>query len=143
MAFWFKLTDDRADSQRLLYSAKDRTDISITAQSSRITAVMFTSNIWSVSFNVTLHQWHHAVITWKQSQGLLAVVDFVHILPGTLDSAVTLVTEDVPLTIGQGSTTAAVYMSHVVIYEMFLNPSQIQRIGKCTDLVSGEFLFVT
>lgn len=137
VAFWFKLIDDIADSQRLLYTAKVQTDISITAQSNEISAFFFiASNPLSVSFNVTLHQWHHVTFTWAESEGLVAVVDFVLSVPGGSDSSVTSVTEDVPLTIGP--TNAAFYMSHVVVYEMFLNPSQIQRIGKCTDLVSGE-----
>lgn len=139
VAFWFKLIDDITDSQRLFYSAKVKTCISITAQSSQISAFFFTSsNALSVSFNVTLHQWHHVTFTWSQNDGLVAVVDFVLSLQGASDSSVTSVTEDVPLTIGQGPTNAAVHMSHVVVYEMFLSASQIQRIGKCTDLVSGE-----
>lgn len=139
VAFWFKLIDDKADSQRLLYSAKVQTDISITAQSNQISAFFFISSLYlSVSFNVTLHQWHHVTFTWAYSIGLFAVLDFVHSLQGGPDNSVTFVPEDVPLTIGQGPTNAAAYLSHVVVYEMFLNPSQIQRIGKCTDLVSGE-----
>ncbi len=139
VAFWFKLTDDIADSQQLLYSAMVQTDISITAKSNLISARFFiTSNPLSVSFDVTLHQWHHVTFTWAESEGMVAVVDFVLSVKGGPDSSVSSVTEDVPLTIGQGPTNAAVYMSHVVVYEMKLNPSQIQRIGKCTDLVSGE-----
>ena len=91
-----------------------------------------------VSFNVTLYQWHHATFTWAKSEGLVAVVDFVHWLKSGPFIPVTSVNENVPLTIGQAPTNAAVYMSHVVVYEMFLTPSQIQRIAKCTDLVPGE-----
>ena len=141
VAFWLKLLDNSSDSQRLLYAAKDHTDISITAQSNLITAVFFTSSSpLLVSFNVTLHQWHHVTFTWAQSKGLVAVVDFVHWLKSRPSASipVTPVTEEVPLTIGQAPTNAAVHMSHVVVYEMFLTPSQIQRIAKCTDLVRGE-----
>lgn len=140
--FWFKLIDNSSDPQRLLYAAEDQTDISITAQSNLITAVFFiSSSPLSVSFNVTLHQWHHVTFTWAQSKGLVAVVDFVHSLQSGPFIPVTSVTEEVPLTIGQAPTNAAVYMSHVVVYEMFLTPSQIQRISKCTDLVPGEGIF--
>ena len=66
------------------------------------------------------------------------MVDFVHWLKSGPFIPVTSVNENVPLTIGQAPTNAAVYMSHVVVYEMFLTPSQIQRIAKCTDLVPGE-----
>ena len=139
MAFWFKLIDNSSDSQRLLYAAEDRTDISITAQSNLITAVFFiSSSPLLVSFNVTLYQWHHATFTWAKSEGLVAMVDFVHWLKSGPFIPVTSVNENVPLTIGQAPTNAAVYMSHVVVYEMFLTPSQIQRIAKCTDLVPGE-----
>lgn len=139
VAFWFKLLDNSSDSQRLLYAAEDQTDISITAQSNQITAVFFiSSNPLLVSFNVTLHQWHHVTFTWAQSEDLVAVVDFVHWLKSGPFIPVTPVTEEVPLTIGQAPTNIAVCMSHVVVYEMFLTPSQIQRIAKCTDLVAGE-----
>lgn len=139
VAFWFKLLDNSSDSQRLLYAAEDQTDISITAQSNQITAVFFiSSNPLLVSFNVTLHQWHHVTFTWAQSEDLVAVVDFVHWLKSGPFIPVTPVTEEVPLTIGQAPTNIAVYMSHVVVYERFLTPSQIQRIAKCTDLVAGE-----
>ena len=66
------------------------------------------------------------------------MVDFVHWLKSGPFSPVTSVIEEVPLTIGQAPINAAVFMSHVVVYEMFLTPSQIQRIAKCTDLVPGE-----
>ena len=139
IAFWFKLIDNSSDSQRLLYAAEERTDISITAQSNLITTVFFiSSSPMLVSFNVTLYQWHHATFTWAKSEGLVAVVDFVHWLKSGPFIPVTSVNENVPLTIGQAPTNAAVYMSHVVVYEMFLTPSQIQRIAKCTDLVPGE-----
>ena len=139
VAFWFKLLDNSSDSQRLLYAAEDQTDISITAQSNLITAVFFVSSSpLLISFNVTLHQWHHVTFTWAQSEGLVAVVDFVHWLKSGPFIPMTPITEEVPLTIGQAPNNAAVYMSHVTVYEMFLTPSQIQRIAKCTDLVPGE-----
>ena len=138
VAFWFKLLDNSSDSQRLLYAAEDQTDILITAQSNLITAVFFTtSRPLLVIFNVTLHQWHHVTLTWAQSEGLVAVVDFVHWLKSGSFIPMKSVKEQVPLTIGQSPTNAAVYMSHVVVYDMFLTPSQIQRIAKCTDLVPG------
>lgn len=90
-----------------------------------------------VSFNVTLHRWHHVTFTWAQSESLVAVVDFVHWLKSGSFTPVTSVTEEVPLTIGQAPANAAVYISHVVVYEMFLTPSQIQRMAKCTNLVPG------
>lgn len=140
VSFWFKLTEDMADSQKLLYSAKDQTDISITAKSSQITgAFRISGNMWSARYNVTLHQWHHVAFTWGQSQGLTAIVDFVHSIQGGVDSSLTSDSGDVPLTIGQGLTNASLYMSHVVVYEKFLSSSQVQRIGRCTDLVSGGF----
>lgn len=138
VAFWFKLIDNSSDSRRLLYAAEERTDISITARSKMITAVFFiSSSPLLVSFNVTLHQWHHVTFTWAKSEGLVAVVDFVHWLKSGPFIPAKSVIEEVPLTIGHAPTSAAVYMSHVVVYEMFLTPSQIQRIAKCTDLVAG------
>lgn len=141
VAFWFQLTENIADSQWLLYSAKDFTDISITVQSNNITGAFFISgNTWSATFDVTLHQWHHVAFTWAKSNGFIAIVNFVHVKQGGVDSSLTSSSGDNPLTIGRGLMKSSLYMSHVVVYERFLSSSQIQRIGKCTNLVSGEIL---
>ena len=78
--------------------------------------------------------------TWAESNGFTAIVDFVHSEQGGIDSSLTSSGGDNPLTIGQGLTNSSLYISHVVVYERFLSSSQIQRIGRCTDLVSGEIL---
>ena len=139
VAFWFKLTDpDRTNVQRLFYSAKDQTDVSITAKSNVITAAFFVAqSTMSVEFNVTFQQWHHVAFAWSQNQGLVALVDFVRSFRGG-QSALTASAENVPIVVGGGATNVAVCMSHVVVYEVDKSVSEMQRIGKCTDLVSGE-----
>ena len=138
VAFWFKLTDEaRNDVQRLFYSAKDQTDVSITATSNLITAAFFTTYLTlSVEFAVTFQQWHHVAFTWAQGPGLVALVDFVRSFRGS-QSSLAPTAEDDLITVGDENSHVAISMSHVVVYEVVMSVSEMQRIGKCADFVSG------
>ena len=142
IAFWFKLTDpDRSDVQRLFYSAEIQTDVSITATSNIIVAAFFTTQLTlNVEFNVTFQQWHHASFTWARGSGLLALVDFVRAFRGIQSSSLTPSAGNVPMVIGEGVSNIAVSMSHLVVYEVVMSISELQKVGKCNDFVSGKRL---
>lgn len=57
---------------------------------------------------------------WVKSEGLVVVVDFVYWLKSGLFILVKLVIEEVLLIIGYVFISVVVYMSYVVVYEMFL-----------------------
>lgn len=57
---------------------------------------------------------------WVKSEGLVVVVDFVYWLKSGLFILVLLVFEEVLLIIGYVFISVVVYMSYVVVYEMFL-----------------------
>lgn len=57
---------------------------------------------------------------WVKSEGLVVVVDFVYWLKSGLFILVLLVIEEVLLIIGYVFISVVVYMSYVVVYEMFL-----------------------
>ena len=139
IAFWFKLTDpDRTDVQRLFYSAKD---VSMTATSNVITAAFFTTQITlSVEFNVTFQQWHHVSFTWAVGSGLMALVDFVRTFRGIQCSSLKPSVENTPMIIGEGVSNIAASMSHLVVYEVVMSTSELQKVGKCNDFVSGKRL---
>ena len=142
IAFWFKLTDpDRTDVQRLFYSAKVQTDVSMTVTSNVITAAFFTTQITlSVEFNVTFQQWHHVSFTWAVGSGLMALVDFVRTFRGIQSSSLIPSVENAPMIIGEGVSNIAASMSHLVVYEAVMSISELQKDGKCNDFVSGKRL---
>ena len=67
----------------------------------------------------------------------MALVDFVRPFRGGSVSVLSS-SDNFPITVGNGITNVAVSMSHVVVYDVVKSISEIQRIGKCTDLVSGN-----
>lgn len=139
ITFWFKLNDpDRhADVQRLFYSA----DVSVTASSNIITAAFLTTQLTlSVEFNVTFQQWHHASFTWAVGSGLMALVDFVRTFRGIQSSSLKPSAENAPMIIGEGVSNIAASMSHLVVYEVVMSISELQKVGKCNDFVSGKRL---
>lgn len=67
----------------------------------------------------------------------MALVDFVRTFHGN-QSSLRPNPKDVSMTVGHGLSSSAVCMCHVVVYEVVMSTSQLQRIGKCNDFVSGN-----
>ena len=94
----------------------------------------------SVEFNVTFQQWHHASFTWSLGSGLMALVDFVRAFRGIQSSSLRPSAENAPMIIGEGVSNIAASMSHLVVYEVVMSLSELQKVGKCNDFVSGKRL---